>query len=108
VILEEMVMADCLKGLFTINSFFGVLKKGGGFYLDFGPDEINKEKISNIQTFSDEFSAAIVREQILDHLKLTTDNNVSFYTDTNFTGDEWKMLKAVKDKIVEFGKAYKV
>ena len=107
VILEDIVRVDCFKGIFTINSFFGVVKKEGGFFVDFGPYAWNENQIQNIKTFPDEFSAAIVREQILDHLKLTTDN-IDKYTDTNFTDDEWKVLKAMSVKINEFGVAYKV
>ena len=110
VILEEMVSVDCFKGIFRIDSFSGVVEKEGGFFVDFGPESItpwNKNESQNIKTFPDEFSAAIVREQILDHLKLTTDN-VCYYTDTNFTDDEWKVLKAMSAKINEFGVAYKI
>ena len=75
-----------------------------------GPKFEPEKNIASIKFFENDFSAAIVREQILDHLEWTTNNekkSIIDYSQSNFTNDEWEYLKKMKDMIVEFGKIYK-
>jgi hypothetical protein len=100
---ESLVVGEIAKfrDIFDIKSFHGVQQIDGGFVVEFEP-ELNYEPI---KYFFDELSAALVREQILDELKMTTTDD-NYYRATNFTEFEWECLKKMKRTIVEFGRVY--
>lgn len=103
--LEEVATDAVFKHIFSVD-FHGLVQNEGGFAIEFEPHR----NINSIKYFEDDFSAAIVREQILDHCKLTTNNkadSVINYSQSNFTNEEWEYLKKIRDMIVAFGKIYK-
>ena len=100
--LEELAMDNEFNPIFKC-SLSGIEHRDEGFVIEFE----SQSKFESIKYFRDDISAAIVREQILDKLGMTTINESSYYTATNFTYHEWSCLKKMRDLIIEFGKIYR-
>lgn len=81
---------------------YGIITLEGGFGIEFEPTM----NLDTVKFFMDDISAAIVREQIFDHCKMTTNDGNNWHRTTNFTFQEWTSLKNISDTIRQFGRLY--